>query len=117
MAKNIEGPKTILVVLAHPDDESFGIGGTLAFYAAQGVAVHLVCATRGEAGSLDPEFLNGYKNIAELREAELGCAAEALGLASVSYLDYRDSGMAGSEDNQHKKALVNAPLDKGAEKV
>ena len=43
-------PPALLVVLAHPDDESFPMGGTLAKYAAQGAQVTLVCATRGEAG-------------------------------------------------------------------
>lgn len=49
--------KTLLVVLAHPDDESFPMGGTLAKYAAAGAQVTLVCATRGEAGipGLSPE--------------------------------------------------------------
>lgn len=109
--------KRILVALAHPDDESFGMGGTLAYYAAQGVAVHLVCATRGEAGSVDPEFMEGYANIAELREAELRCAAEQLGLSGLEFLDYRDSGMAGSKDNQHLDAFVQAPIDQVVEKL
>ncbi len=45
---------TLLAVLAHPDDESFGMGGTLALYASRGVDVHLVCATRGEVGEVAP---------------------------------------------------------------
>ena len=43
---------TLLAVLAHPDDESFGIGGTLATYASRGADVYLVCATRGEVGEV-----------------------------------------------------------------
>lgn len=109
--------KTILVVLAHPDDESFGMGGTIAYYAARGVDVHLACATRGEAGTVDPEFLVKYKTIAELREAELACAAQALGLKSVTFLNYRDSGMAGSADNQNAQALVQAPLEEVAGRI
>lgn len=116
MSNNVSD-KRLLVVLAHPDDESFGMGGTLAHYAELGVAVHLVCATRGEAGTVDEEFLAGYKSIAQLRETELRCAAKALGLASLSFLDYRDSGMAGSPDNHHGQAFVNAPLHEVAEKV
>ncbi|MEW5940323.1 MAG: PIG-L family deacetylase, partial [Chloroflexota bacterium] len=46
-------PKTILAVLAHPDDEAFGLGGALALYARRGVDTYLVCATRGEAGTVD----------------------------------------------------------------
>jgi LmbE family N-acetylglucosaminyl deacetylase len=101
----------LLAVLAHPDDESFGMGGTLALYARRGAEVHLVCATRGEAGSLDPDCLEGFASIAERREHELRCAAEILGLAGVHFLDYRDSGMPGSEDNRHPQALAAAPLE------
>lgn len=114
---NAADPKTILVVMAHPDDESFGMGGTLAYYSSQGVDVHLVCATRGEAGTVDPEYLQKYKTIAELREAELHCAGEALGLKSISFLDYRDSGMGGSEDNRNPAALVQAPLEQVTERI
>jgi LmbE family N-acetylglucosaminyl deacetylase len=109
--------KTMLVVLAHPDDESFGMGGTIAYYAAKGVAVHLLCATRGEAGTVESQFLKKHKTIAKLREAELSCAAKALGLASVIYLGYRDSGMAGSADNRNPASLFRAPVDKVAEKI
>jgi LmbE family N-acetylglucosaminyl deacetylase len=101
----------LLSVLAHPDDESFGMGGTLALYAQRGVEVHLICATRGEAGMMDPEHLKGYGSVAEKREAELRCAARILGLREVHFLDYRDSGMPGSADNQHPQALAAAPLE------
>ncbi len=100
---------TLLAILAHPDDESFGMGGTLALYARRGMAVHLVCATRGEAGDVDERYLRGFGSKAERREAELRCAAEKLGLASVHFLDYRDSGMPGMPDNQHPQALIAAP--------
>jgi len=93
------------------------MGGTLAYYSTQGVDVHLICATRGEAGTVDPEFLENHKDIAALREEELRCAAKTLGLASVIFLDYRDSGMPGSEDNRHPNSLVSAPLEQVAEKV
>lgn len=108
---------TVLSVLAHPDDESFGMGGTLALYAQRGVAVHLVCATRGEVGEVEPEILKGFDSVADLRENELRCAAGILGLAGVHFLDYRDSGMPGSEDNRHPRALAAAPLDEAADKV
>ncbi len=107
----------LLAVLAHPDDESFGMGGTLAVYARRGAQVHLVCATRGEAGDVDPQYLQGFKSIAERRVSELRCAAGILGLSGVYFLDYRDSGMSGSEDNRHPQALANAPLDEVAGKI
>jgi LmbE family N-acetylglucosaminyl deacetylase len=77
--------KTILSVLAHPDDESFGMGGTLALYAQKGCDVYLVCATRGEVGDVDPEHMKGFSSIAELREGELRCAAGHLGLKGVFF--------------------------------
>ncbi len=108
---------TLLSVLAHPDDETFGMGGTLALYAQKGVQVYLVCATRGEVGDVDPEHMNGYKTAGEAREAELRCAAEKLGLAGVYFLDYRDSGMPGSADNRNPQSLAAAPLEEVAAKV
>ena len=108
---------TLLAVLAHPDDESFGMGGTLALYASRGVDVHLVCATRGEVGEVTPQLMEGFASIAKLREAELGCAAGVLGLTGVHFLDYRDSGMPGSPDNTHPQALAAQPLDEVASQV
>jgi LmbE family N-acetylglucosaminyl deacetylase len=107
----------MMAILAHPDDESFGAGGTLALYAQRGVSVHLVCATRGEVGNIPPEMMQGFKHVAELREHELHCAAEVLGLEGVHFLDYRDSGMAGSHDNQHPRALAAAPVDEVVTKL
>ncbi|MBE3119223.1 MAG: PIG-L family deacetylase [Candidatus Atribacteria bacterium] len=108
---------TLLAVLAHPDDESFGMGGTLALYASRGVDVHLVCATRGEVGEVAPELLKGFESIAKLRESELRCAVGVLGLTGVHFLGYRDSGMPGSLDNTHPQALAAQPLDEVAAKV
>lgn len=113
---NLNKP-TILAVLAHPDDESFGMGGTLALYAERGVDVYLACATRGEVGEVGPEYLQEYTSIADLRESELRCAAGHLGLTEVYFLDYRDSGMEGSADNDHPQALVAAPVEEVAAKV
>ena len=107
--------QTLLAVLAHPDDESFGMGGTLALYASRGADVYLVCATRGEVGEVDD--LKGHASVADLREAELRCAAVHLGLKGVHFLDYRDSGMPGSPDNHHPHALAAQPLDEVAAKV
>jgi LmbE family N-acetylglucosaminyl deacetylase len=103
--------KTLLAIFAHPDDESFGPGGTLARYGSEGVAVHLICATRGEVGDSDISDLGECEDLACQREQELRCAASALGLAEVHLLGYRDSGMAGSPANQHPHALVQAERD------
>jgi len=103
--------KVLLSVLAHPDDESFGMGGTLAKYASEGAEVYLICATRGEAGEVDPEFMEGNGSIAELREKELKCAVKELGINQPFMLPYRDSGMSGSVDNKNPQALINAPIE------
>ena len=109
--------KVLLAVLAHPDDETFGVGGTLALYAKKGVDVYLICATRGEAGIVEKKYLEGFGSIAELREAELRCAANKLGIHEVIFLGYRDSGMPGSHDNQNPMALINAEISELAQKI
>jgi LmbE family N-acetylglucosaminyl deacetylase len=106
----------LLAVLAHPDDETFGTGGTLALYAERGYEVRLICATRGEVGSAPPD-LKGFASIGEMREAELRCAAGILGLSGIEFLGYRDSGMPGSPDNTHPQALAATPLEKVAREV
>ena len=109
--------RTLIFVGAHPDDESFGIGGTLAQYAAAGVKVYYICGTRGEVGEVPPEMLREFASIADLRSHELKCATEALGLSDVIYLGYRDSGMAGTPDNKHPQALAAAPLEEVAGRI
>ena len=99
--------RTLLAVFAHPDDESFGCGGTLARYAAAGDRVVLACATRGEAGKIADPSLGTQETLARVREAELRCAAEVLGIAEVIFLGYRDSGMEGTPANHDPASFVN----------
>jgi len=81
----------LLAVFPHPDDETLGLGSTLARYSAQGVETSLVCATRGERGWYESEGPDpGFEGVARIREAELRCAAENLGLHEVNLLDYID---------------------------
>lgn len=114
--KNGEEP-VLLTVLAHPDDETFGTGGTLALYARKGVKVYLICATRGEVGEVDEKYMQGFNSVAERRVDELRCAAGMLGLSEVIFLDYRDSGMEGSPENKHPQALVSQPIEQVAKIV
>ena len=109
--------RTLVFVGAHPDDESFGVGGTLAQYAAVGVKVYYVCGTRGEVGEVPQEMLQGFASVGDLRSHELKCAAGVLGLTDVIYLGYRDSGMAGTPDNKHPQALAAAPLEEVAGRI
>ena len=107
----------LLIAYAHPDDESFGLGGVIAAYVARGIDVYLICATNGDVGSVSPEFLNGYKSVSELRLAELDRAAELLKLKHVYKLGYKDSGMMGSETSQDPQCLWQAPQDEVARRV
>ncbi|MBN1890791.1 MAG: PIG-L family deacetylase [Thermoflexales bacterium] len=100
--------RTLLAAFAHPDDESFGPGGALAKYSAEGAAVHYACATRGEVGQASPKLLEGFTSLGDLRWHELECALHCLDLTGLHYLGYRDSGMPGSPDNAHPQALFQA---------
>jgi len=81
----------LLCILAHPDDETLGVGGALAMYAEQGVETFLVTATRGEYGWWGPEAeFPGPDELGRVREAELRAAAEVLGVREVEFLDYID---------------------------
>jgi LmbE family N-acetylglucosaminyl deacetylase len=113
----IEKKQSLLFIGAHPDDETFGIGGTLAKYAASGTKVYYLCATRGEAGEADLQFRSKYASVGDMRWAELKCAAQALGLADVIYLGYRDSGMPGTAENKHPEALIVAPIEQVIERM
>ena len=96
----MSSPRRLMAVLAHPDDESFGVGGTLAKYAAQGDDVFLVTATRGEGGRFHghrrgDERHPGPVALEKIREAELRAAAAVLGVREVSLLDYHDQHLDG----------------------
>ncbi len=100
--------RRLLFVLAHPDDESFGSGGTIARYVTEGVEVYLICATNGDVGTVSAEMLNGYKSVAELRLAELECASGKLGFKKVYKFGYKDSGMMNSETSRDPACLWQA---------
>jgi LmbE family N-acetylglucosaminyl deacetylase len=93
----------LLAVFPHPDDETLGMGSTLARYSAEGVETYLVCATRGERGWFDSEGPDpGLDGVARIREAELRCAADHLGLHEVCFLDYID----GDVDQAEPKEII-----------
>ena len=91
----------LLAIFPHPDDETLGLGSTLARYSAEGVETYLVCATRGERGWFDSEGPNpGLDGVARIREAELRCASEHLGLHEVTFLDYIDGDVDQAEPQE-----------------
>lgn len=101
----------MLVVVAHPDDETYGCGSLLAHAADLGVAVTVVCATRGEAGEPAPGSGVAVEDLAPVREAELRAAAAHLGVDEVVVLGWRDSGIDGEPPSG---SLWAAPLDEVA---
>lgn len=113
------GPQlTLMAVFAHPDDETFGIGGTMARYGAEPDArVILVCATRGEAGEINDPSLATPERLGEVREAELGRACETLGVDELCFLGYRDSGMAGTPENLDPRAMAMADHEEAVGRI
>lgn len=102
-------PLRLLIAYAHPDDESFGLGAMIAAYVARGIEVTLICATNGERGAVKPEFLEGFDSVKALRLFELDKAVKVLGLQRLVLLDYKDSGMMGSETAEDPDCLWQAP--------
>lgn len=98
----------LLVVLAHPDDEAFGLAGTLRLLASRGVPVTLVTATRGEAGEILVPELSVRATLGAVREQELRAAMAVAGVTDIRLLGYRDSGMAGTPENDDPRSLVRA---------
>jgi len=100
-------PLKLMCVLAHPDDESLGNGGTLAKYAAEGVATYVVCATRGERGWWGDEAdFPGWEALGKIREAELRSAAQTLGVREVSFLDYIDGDLDRADPAEATRQIV-----------
>jgi len=82
--------KKLLLVFAHPDDESFSTGGTVAKYVKSGWRADLICATRGESGSTGPVDVPTGEKLGEIRQKELEKAGVILGLSSITFLGYTD---------------------------
>lgn len=109
-----EVEERLLLVVAHPDDETFGCGSLLAHAAQLGVSTTVACATRGEAGSPTPGRGLDDADMAVVREAELHEAAAFTGVGRVELFDWVDSGMDGTPA---PGTLVAAPIDEVAAKI
>src|SRR5437016_12755963 len=99
--------KRLLGVFAHPDDEGTMSAASLQ-YSTLGVETGLICATRGEVGEIADPALATPENLGTVREGEMRAAAEVLGVRHLWFLDYRDSGMAGTAENEEPRAFANA---------
>ncbi|MFP5346527.1 MAG: N-acetyl-1-D-myo-inositol-2-amino-2-deoxy-alpha-D-glucopyranoside deacetylase [Actinomycetes bacterium] len=127
----LDNPRRLLLVHAHPDDESITTGATMAHYAGSGAAVTLVTCTRGERGEVIPSELSSLEGdgdaLADHRTAELAAAMEALGvrdhrfLGSDAAVRFQDSGMAYDEQGRAvaapdtpSQAFSNVPVDDAA---
>src|SRR5947209_19859858 len=109
---------TLLLVHAHPDDESISTGGVMMKAKAHGHRVVLVTATRGEVGeiyNMDEE--SSRPRLGEIRTEELRNATEILGVDRQEFLGYRDSCMVDTDDNQDPRSFHQAKLEDAAAKL
>lgn len=102
---------SVLACFAHPDDEGFAAGGLLAMLAAGGARVALVCATNGDVGEISDPALATPANLWQVRQQELRNAMAVTGISDLRFLNYRDSGMDGTDDNRHPSAYCNSNTD------
>jgi LmbE family N-acetylglucosaminyl deacetylase len=109
-------PRSVVFVHAHPDDEAIFTGGTMARLAQAGTPVVLVVATGGELGAIHPHYHGALDDVglAGVRRIECEAAATILGVDSVEFLGYHDSGMAGDPGNAAAGAFCMASLDVAA---
>ncbi|MCP2175420.1 N-acetylglucosaminyl deacetylase, LmbE family [Williamsia maris] len=102
---------------AHPDDEVFSTGGTMRRAADAGHRVVLVTATDGAVGEFPDDLLAEGESLLSRRRMELSNSAEILGVHRLVMLDYPDSGMAGTSDNDNPEAFTNVPVEDAAQRL
>jgi N-acetyl-1-D-myo-inositol-2-amino-2-deoxy-alpha-D-glucopyranoside deacetylase len=103
--------RRLLCVVAHPDDETFGSGSTILKYASEGASVYTACATRGDVGEIADRSDAAPETLSAVREQEYYAAGKILGVKRSILYGYRDSGMAGTADNEHPNAYINVPIE------
>lgn len=107
---NVEG-RNVLIVFAHPDDESYGPGATLASLAMRGARLTLLVFTRGEQSTLgvgEGGIASGPEHLAEIRQVELRHAAAELGIAEVRQHRYPDGGLAAAQRDELERLVLDA---------
>lgn len=98
----------LMCILAHPDDETLGVASTITKYSEEGVQVYLVTATRGEGGwTGEKQDYPGPEALGKIREAELRCAAQILGIHQVDFLDYIDGRLDSADPSEVIGKIVN----------
>src|SRR5260370_8678669 len=97
----------LLVVMAHPDDESMGAGGVILRHTRNGIATHLICATYGEAGWMGKPPGAKKEDLPEIPAKELEEASAALALSGVELWDYPDGGL----PQAHQPAITQRTCD------
>src|SRR5262245_10301816 len=107
----------LMAVHAHPDDECMSTGGILARYTADGARSILVTCTDGAVGEIADPSLATPENLAEVRSRELDESVRILGISRLAKLGYRDSGMAGTPDNDNPASFNQADFEQAVEKV
>ena len=112
----------VMFVHAHPDDECVATGGTIARLVAEGVRVDLVTCTDGAEGEVHDPDLDADEarpRLAEIRAKELACSVHALGGAAIHHhvLGYRDSGMIGTEANEHRESFWKADIGEATRRL
>lgn len=117
-----DGIGGVLFVHAHPDDESMGTGGTIARLVAEGVRVDLVTCTDGAEGEIHDPTLDADEarpRLAQIRAQELACSVEALGGGAIRHhlLGYRDSGMMGTEPNNHPESFWQSDIGEATRRL
>jgi N-acetyl-1-D-myo-inositol-2-amino-2-deoxy-alpha-D-glucopyranoside deacetylase len=123
MSDTQKEPLTFMAVHAHPDDEVFGTGGTLARLSAEGIRTVLVTSTLGENGEIvDPDLDDAAKEamfprLGEVREKELAGSVAALGVKELRLLGFRDSGMAGTPENDDPRSYYRTTFDEAVKRL
>jgi LmbE family N-acetylglucosaminyl deacetylase len=108
---------TLVTFHAHPDDEAIATGGVMAKAAQEGHRVVLVLGTKGEHGEYPDDFLKEGEELGPIRVVEQEKAAELLGVSTIHYLGYVDSGMMGTPENDKPGSFWSADLDEAAKKL
>ena len=103
---------SVLGAFAHPDDEGFGCGGTLAMLVARGARVTVAVGTNGDVGEISDPTLATPETLHLVRQEEMRQAMKITGVQEVRFMGYRDSGMAGTPENDHPRSLYQAPPDR-----